>query len=45
MLTYAESLRNQIVETETAALESRLQSQSVVSKTQATVAMVEEKVC
>lgn len=39
-----DSLRRQIVETETAALESRLQSQTVVSKTKSTVAMVEEKV-
>ena len=39
-----DSLRRQIVETETAALESRLQSQMVVSKTQGTVKMVEEKV-
>ena len=39
-----DSLRKQIIETETAALDSRLQSQMVVSKTQNTVSMVEEKV-
>ena len=39
-----DSLRKQIVETETAALESRIQSQMVMSKTKSTVSMVEEKV-
>ena len=39
-----DSLRRQIVETETAALEARVQSQNTVSKTQQAVKTVEDKV-